>query len=107
MSARDEIVVITAVNEEDLAQEFLVDMISEGIILSGTYWPVKVIFQWENQIHIDEEYKIMLKARAGYFSDIEKYIMENHHYRAPEIIKLEASFGSQDFRDHIMSNKKM
>lgn len=107
MTIKDEIIVITAVNDEDLAQEFLVDMVSDGIILSGSYWTVKVIFKWENQIHIDEEFKILVKARAGFFPDIEKYIMEHHHYRAPEIIKIDASFGSQIFRDHIMANKKL
>ncbi|MCB1324578.1 MAG: divalent-cation tolerance protein CutA [Spirochaetales bacterium] len=107
MADTDEILVMTALNEEEAAQEMLVDLVREGFILSGTYYQVKIVFQWEGQVHFDEEYKLMMKARAGYYPDIEKYIMENHPYRAPEVIKIPASFGSPQFREHLMANKRM
>ncbi len=103
----DELLIYTAVNDEDLAQEILVDLVSDGLILSGNYYPVKTIFIWEGQVHIDEEFKLMMKARDGFYSDIEKYLMENHPYRAPEIIRVPASFGSPEFKKHITAHKKM
>ncbi|MCB1314364.1 MAG: hypothetical protein KDK27_00340 [Leptospiraceae bacterium] len=38
---------------------------------------------------------------------MEKYIIENHHYRAPEVIKVNASFGSDVFKKYLTDNKKM
>ena len=106
-SAGDELIIYTAVNEEDLAQEVLIDLVSDGLILSGNYFPVKTIFIWEGTVHIDEEYKLMMKAREGFYDDIEKYLMENPPYRAPEIIKVSASFGSPEFKKHITAHKRM
>ena len=103
----DEIIIYTAVNEEDLAEEILVDLVSDGLILSGNYYPVKTIFMWDGVLHVDEEYKLMMKARQGYYADVEKYIMANHPYRAPEIIRIDASFGSPEFKQHITAHKKL
>ncbi len=107
MAATDELILFTAVNEEDLAQEMLVNLLHEGLILSGTYYPVKTVFLWEGEIHLDEEFKLMMKARDGYYEDIEKFIMENHPYRAPEIIRVDASFGSAEFKKHITAHKRL
>jgi periplasmic divalent cation tolerance protein len=106
-TASDEILLYTAVNEEDLAQEILVDLVSDGLILSGSFFPVKTVFMWEGQIHIDEEYKLIMKTREGYYEDIEKYLMKNHPYRAPEIIRVAASFGSAEFKKHITAHKQL
>lgn len=107
MSNTNEVLILTALNDEDLAQEFIMDLLDQGLILSGTYWPVKVVYQWDGSVHIEDEYKLLLKAREAFFIDIEKYIMEKHHYRAPEIIKVDALFGSPAFREHLMANKSL
>ncbi len=102
-----EILVLTTINDEELAEQILIDLVSEGYILSGSIIPVKTVFMWEGQIHIDDEFRLLMKAREGYYKEIESYIIEKHPYRAPEVIKIQASFGSEEFRKHLLSNKKM
>lgn len=104
----DEIIVFTAINDEDLAQEFVQELLQEGFILSGTIFPgVKVMYIWDGQTTIDDEFKIMIKAREGNYNHIEQYIMKKHPYQAPEIIKISASFGSPDFKNFLVSRKKL
>ena len=107
MAPKDEILILTALNDEDLAEEFIIDLLEAGLILSGVYWPVKVIYQWDGSIHMEEEYKLLFKARADFYDPIEQYIIKKHHYKSPEIIKLDAVFGSQAFREHLMSRKTL
>lgn len=107
MTSKDEILILTALNDEDLAQEFIIDLLEEGLILSGSYWPVKVMYKWDDTIHVEDEYKLMFKARSGFYNDIEKYIIGKHHYKSPEIIKIDAVFGSDAFRENLMSNKSL
>ena len=107
MAAKDEILVMTALNDEDLVEEFIVDLLEAGLILSGVYWPIKVLYQWDGSIHIEEEYKLLLKARADFYDEIENYIIKKHHYKSPEIIKIDAVFGSKVFREHLMSRKTL
>lgn len=108
LAVNDEIVVFTSINDEDVAQEFVQELLQEQLILSGTIFPgAKVMYVWEGQVTLDTEYKIMLKAREGHYAGIEEYIMKKHPYLAPEIIKFQVSFGSPDFRKFLMGNKKL
>jgi periplasmic divalent cation tolerance protein len=102
-----EVIVLTSINEEELAEQILIDLVSDGLILSGNIFPVKTVFMWEGQITIDEEFKIMMKAREGNYAAIEQYISEKHPYRAPEIIKLDANFGSEAFRKRVTAHKRL
>jgi len=90
-----------------LAQEFIGELLEEHLILSGCFFPVRTMFVWEGQMTIDDEFKVILKAREGNYPNIEDYIKEKHPYRAPEIIKLSAEFGSAEFKKFLVSQKRL
>lgn len=99
MATDDGLIIFTSINEEDDAETMIMEMLDLGLITSGTIFPgVKLYYKWEKTINKDEEYKIMLKTTHARYAAIEKYIQENHHYMAPEIVKIDASFGSEEFR---------
>ncbi|MBE7438736.1 MAG: divalent-cation tolerance protein CutA [Spirochaetales bacterium] len=104
----EECIIFTTINDDDLAQQFIGDLLEESLILSATIFSgVRTMYIWEGQMTIDEEFRLMLKARKGNYAAIEKYIMEKHPYQAPEIIKIDAEFGSPDFRQYILSKKQL
>lgn len=106
-AANEEIIVLCSVNDEDLAQEFISEMLEDQLVLSGSILPGQVMYIFEGQLTIEGDYKLLLKAREGNYQDIERYIMRKHPYRSPEIIKIAASFGSPEFREFLMSRKTM
>ncbi|PJZ68747.1 divalent-cation tolerance protein CutA [Leptospira perolatii] len=102
MAESQEILVFTTLADRDLAEEHIEEMLQLGIIISGTIFPeVSLLYQWEGKLTIDSENKILLKAKADKYSAIEEFIMKKHPYLAPEIIKMEASFGSDKFKAFI------
>ncbi|AYV55412.1 divalent-cation tolerance protein CutA [Leptospira kmetyi] len=102
MSSSNEIIVFTTLSDRDLAEIQISEMLQEGIIISGTIFPeVTLMYQWDGKIAMDTENKIMIKARSDQYPKIEEYIMKHHPYLAPEVIKLDVSFGSDNYRKFI------
>jgi periplasmic divalent cation tolerance protein len=107
MSPGEEILVLCSVNDEDLAQEFISDMLEDHLVLSGSILPGQVMYIFNGQLTIEGDFKLLLKAREGNYTEIEQYIMKKHPYRSPEIVKIPASFGSDEFRRFLMERKTM
>ena len=106
-AASEEILVLCSVNDEDLAQEFITDLLEDQLVLSGSILPAQIMYIVDGQLTIEGDFKMLLKAREGNYADIEKYIMEKHPYRSPEVIKIPASSGSAAFREFLMQRKTM
>ena len=101
------LVVFTTLNDEDLAEDMVTELLERNLILSASIFPgVKTMFFWEEEVHLDEECRIMLKMDEEDYDSIERYILEKHPYIAPEIIRMPASFGSDFFRESILKKKE-
>ncbi|GBF51958.1 divalent ion tolerance protein [Leptospira ryugenii] len=103
----DDIIVFTTFGDRDMAEEHISVMLEQGIIKSGTIFPeVELVYMWDGKITVDTENKILLKADASHYPEIEEYIMKKHPYIAPEIIKLDVSFGSAGYKAFIAEKIK-
>ncbi|TGN19761.1 divalent-cation tolerance protein CutA [Leptospira idonii] len=105
--ASEEILVFTTIGDRDMAEEHISEMLEQGIITSGTIFPeVELVYMWDGKITVDTENKILLKAKADQYNAIEEYIMKKHPYIAPEIIKMDVSFGSPAYKAFIAEKIK-
>lgn len=106
MSASGEILVFTAINDSETAQDLVTNLLEAGLIISGTLFPgTTLLYKWENKINLDDETKIIIKARRENYDQIEEYVMKNHPYKMPEMTCIDASFGSEKFREFCRSKK--
>lgn len=102
MAESEEIVIFTSISEEEQAEDLIMGLLDRGLIMSGTIFPnVRLYYRWDKAINKDEEFKILLKAKRSNYRKIEEFIQEQHHYIAPEVICIDASFGSPEFRTFI------
>ncbi|MCZ8343762.1 MAG: divalent-cation tolerance protein CutA [Leptospira sp.] len=105
--AAEEILVFTTIGDRDMAEEHISEMLEQGIIISGTIFPeVELVYLWDGKITVDTENKILLKANAAKYEAIEEYIKKHHPYLAPEIIKIDASFGSPAYKAFVADKIK-
>lgn len=102
MEADKDILIFTTFGDRDLAEEFISELLEQDLVVSGTIFPeVELIYKWEGKVTIDTENKILFKAKASNYEKVENYILKKHPYIAPEIIRLEASFGSDLFKEKV------
>jgi len=105
--ASEEILVFTTIGDRDMAEEHISEMLEQGIIKSGTIFPeVELVYMWDGKITVDTENKILLKADSAHYAAIEEYIMKKHPYIAPEIIKMDVSFGSPAYKAFVAEKIK-
>ncbi|TGM32104.1 divalent-cation tolerance protein CutA [Leptospira biflexa] len=105
--ASEEILVFTTIGDRDMAEEHISEMLEQGIIISGTIFPeVELVYLWEGKITVDTENKILLKTTADKYDAIETYIQKRHPYIAPEIIRMDVSFGSPAYKAFVADKIK-
>lgn len=55
--------------------------------------PIRSFYAWKGEICRDEERLLLIKTRASLYWDIEAFIVQNHPYETPEIVRCEISGG--------------
>ena len=56
--------------------------------------PVFSLFYWKDRVEQSQEIKVILKTRSDFYSDIEKYILDNCSYEVPEILRIDIAAGN-------------
>ena len=70
------------------------DKISRGLVEYKLAFCVNAIpgiqstYYWEDKIHIDEEFLLIVKTRKDRYDALETWVKINHSYEVPEIIAL-------------------
>jgi periplasmic divalent cation tolerance protein len=58
---------------------------------------MKSFYFWEGAVQRDTEYLLLIKTLNEKFTELEKFIQENHSYDVPEIVALSAEKVSQNY----------
>ena len=82
------VIFITARSKEEA------EKISRGLVESklafcvSTLPKVKSTYYWEDKIHVDKEFLLIVKTRQDQYEGLETWVKNNHSYEVPEIIAL-------------------
>ena len=82
------VIFITAGSKEEA------DKISRGLVerklafCVSTLPKVQSTYYWEDKIHVDEEFLLIVKTRQDQYEALETWVKNNHSYEVPEIIAL-------------------
>ena len=82
------VIFITAGSKEEA------EKISRGLVESklafcvSTLPKVQSIYYWEDKIHVDKEFLLIVKTRQDQYEALETWVKNNHSYEVPEIIAL-------------------
>ena len=82
------VIFITAGSKEEA------EKISRGLVESklafcvSTLPKVQSTYYWEDKIHVDEEFLLIVKTRQDQYEALETWVKNNHSYELPEIIVL-------------------
>jgi periplasmic divalent cation tolerance protein len=59
--------------------------------------PIQSIYTWQEEVHNEQEWQLLIKTDLSQFSALEAKIRELHSYEVPEIIALPIIAGSQSY----------
>jgi periplasmic divalent cation tolerance protein len=103
MKQDDFAIVLTTVETErqaeDLAQKILAGKLAACVQIQR----IKSRYWWNGKIEHSDEYLLSIKTKAGLFSDLSEFIVENHPYETPEIVRIPIADGSDKYLEWIES----
>lgn len=65
-------------------------LLEKKLIACYNLFPVESSYWWKKKI-VDENEVLMIMKTNKNFADVEKFIIENHSYKTPEIVAIEPS----------------
>jgi periplasmic divalent cation tolerance protein len=86
------VVFVTAESEEQ-ARAIASAVVKEKYAACVSLMPVHSVYTWENEVHSDPEWQLIIKTDLAHYSQLEKRIQEIHSYDVPEIIALPIQAG--------------
>jgi periplasmic divalent cation tolerance protein len=95
------VIFITAGSKEEA------EKISRGLVESklafcvSTLPKVQSTYYWEDKIHVDKEFLLIVKTRQDQYEALEAWIKNNHSYEVPEIIVLPIEQGLPSYLNGI------
>ena len=62
---------------------------------------IQSTYYWEDKIHVDEEFLLIIKTRKDQYEALETWVKKNHSYEVPEIIALPIEQGLSSYLNGI------
>ncbi|AZL15048.1 divalent-cation tolerance protein CutA [Rickettsiales endosymbiont of Stachyamoeba lipophora] len=93
------IIAYTTIDNFEKSKQITVQLLQEKLIACANIIPnVTSIYEWNNQIEINNEYIMLFKTQENCYSKLQARILEMHPYDTPCVIKfkiadIEKNFG--------------
>jgi periplasmic divalent cation tolerance protein len=100
------IVLVTA-SSEDEAKMLASSLVASKLAACVNLIPIQSIYTWQEQIHYEPEWQLIIKTDLTHFQTLAQKIQELHSYDVPEIIALPIVAGSQSYLNWLGANIKL
>ena len=97
------VVLVTAESEEQ-ARAIASSLVKEKYAACVSVMPVHSVYTWQEEVHSDPEWQLMIKTDLNQYSQLETRIRELHSYEVPEIIALPIQAGLTPYLNWIGEN---
>lgn len=90
------IVMVTASSREE-GEAIAHSLLEAKLAACVSMMPIRSIYTWQEQVHNEEEWQLLIKTDLAKFETLEAKIRELHSYQVPEIIALPLVTGSAPY----------
>jgi periplasmic divalent cation tolerance protein len=101
MNSKKCCVVMTTTDSRDVAKLIAQGLVTNKLAACVQIDKVNSFFFWEGRAQEGEEFRLTIKALTDNYADIEKFILGNHNYQLPQIIKLDITDGLPAYLDWV------
>jgi periplasmic divalent cation tolerance protein len=94
------VVMVTAASRAE-AETIAQTLIQAHLAACVSILPVQSIYTWQNKVHQEDEWQLLIKSDLAKFETIEAKVREIHSYEVPEIIAVPILAGSKPYLNWI------
>lgn len=93
----DHILVMCAAGNKINADQIASEIINNRLAACAQISKIESYYRWEDRVHHDPEFLILIKSKKEKFPQIEALIKQIHEYQLPEISVIQISGGSKEY----------
>ena len=90
------VVMVTAASQNE-AEAIAQNLVASKLAACVSIMPIRSIYTWQEQVHNEEEWQLLIKTDLALFETLEAKIRQLHSYELPEIIALPIVTGSAPY----------
>ena len=99
-------VILTTFSKMDVARLFCKKLVEADLSPCVQLIPkITSIYKWEEKIVDDSEILVLVKIDVTNQEKVQSFLKENHPYKTPEIISINAEILNKDYQDWFFSKK--
>ncbi len=98
-------ILVTCSKEAD-ARQLASDLVKNKMAACAQIHQVTSIYTWEEQVHADPEFRLMIKTKSSIYKKVEAFILERHDYEVPQIVQIPIENGLTSYLNWIDENTK-
>ncbi len=97
LSSASYCVILVTASSQAQAQEIATVLVESQLAACVSLMPITSIYTWQNKLHQDQEWQLIIKTKHALFAAITTKIQELHSYEVPEIIALPLIAGDRPY----------
>ena len=97
-------IVLVTVPSKEQAAAIAQTLVKCNLAACVNFFPVQSVYVWQNAIHYDDEWQLVIKSSLVKFAALETKIRAVHPYEVPEIIALPIQAGSLPYLQWISNS---
>lgn len=94
-------IVSTTITTIEEARELSSKILSEKLASCIQFTNIESLYWWNDEISNDNEIRIIIKTKDSLFEELKNFIIHNHTYQIPEIIKIPILDGYSQYLEWI------
>ncbi len=99
-------IVITTAGSRGEADSLSKELLKRKLAACIQVGEINSYYAWKEKVCIDREFQLLIKSRAGDFTEIEKLIRSRHSYDLPEIIQIPITNGAEEYLDWVIKETR-
>lgn len=81
-------VILTTCGDTEQAGGIASGLVRNRLAACVQIMPITSYYEWKKEVNTDAEQLLIIKAKQEAYQRIEEYIINNHTYEIPEVIKI-------------------
>ncbi|MCG8683930.1 MAG: divalent-cation tolerance protein CutA [Desulfobacterales bacterium] len=98
--------VLVTCEAESQAKNLAKNLVRNKLAACAQIHPVTSVYTWEDKVHTDPEFRLVIKTKSDLYKELENYIVRHHDYEVPQILKVPIENGLEPYLNWIDQNTK-
>lgn len=101
MNNKKHSIIITTTDDKKVATSIAKALLEAKLAACVQINNIDSLFLWNGELKKIKEFRLLIKTQDSHYNEVEKFILNNHNYDLPQIIKLDIVDGLSSYLEWV------